>query len=59
MEHPMTQPDQLVEVMAEIKSLQLTVAALEAIVGERTECGAKFESFVRVAQKQQTGEEHN
>jgi hypothetical protein len=49
----MIQPDKLVGVMAEIKALQLTVDALEAIVAERTECGDKFESFVRVAQKQQ------
>lgn len=55
----MIQSDKLVGVMAEIKSLQLTVDALEAIVAQRTECGEKFESFVRVAQKQDPLEEQN
>jgi hypothetical protein len=55
----MIQPDKVVGVMAEIKSLQLTVGTLEAIVAERTECGKKFESFVLVAQKQHPPEDQN
>jgi hypothetical protein len=59
MEHSMIQPDKVVGVMAEIKSLQLTVGTLEAIVAERTECGKKFESFVLVAQRQHPPEDQN
>lgn len=52
----MIQCDKLVGVMAENKSLEPTLDALEAIVAGRIEDGKKFETLVQVLQKQQTPE---